>query len=71
MSVACMERDTSTAITTVAFSRGTRTTVLGTARDTTSVASPRASTPKARCRRHPGRRGMIEPSSATLVKRAA
>ena len=30
-----------------------------------------ATTPKARCRRQPGRFGTIDPSSATLVKRAA
>jgi hypothetical protein len=71
MSVACIDSDTSTAITTVARSRGTRTSVLGTASDTTRVASPSATMPKARCRRHPGRLGTREPSSATLVNRAA
>jgi hypothetical protein len=70
-SVACMDNETSTAMTMVARSRGTRTSVLGTARETTSVASPRAATPNARCRRHPGRFGTSEPSSATLVNRAA
>ena len=54
MSVACIDSDTSTAITTVARSRGTRTSVLGTASETTSVARPSATTPKARCRRQPG-----------------
>ena len=71
MSVACIDSDTSTAMTTVARSRGTRTSVLGTARETTSVARPSATTPNARCRRQPGRLGTSVPSSATLVNRAA
>jgi hypothetical protein len=71
MSRACIDSETSTAITTVARSRGTRTSLLGTASETTSTASPRATTPNARCRRQPGRFGTIEPSNATLVKRAA
>ena len=70
-SVACIDSDTSTAMITVARSRGTRTSVLGTASETTSVASPSATTPKATCRRQPGRFGTSEPSSATLVNRAA
>ena len=71
MSVAFIDSDTSSAIITVARSRGTRTSVLGTASDTTSAARPSATTPNARCRRHPGRLGTSEPSRATLVNRAA
>jgi hypothetical protein len=71
MSRACIDNETSTAMTTVARSRGTRTSLLGTARETTSAAIPRAMMPKARCRFQPGRLGTIEPSSATLVNRAA
>ena len=37
----------------------------------TSAPSPSATSPKARCRRQPGRLGTSEPSSATLVNRAA
>ena len=56
---------------TVARSRGTRTSVLGWASETTSVAIPSATSPKATCRRQPGRLGTSDPSRATLVKRAA
>jgi hypothetical protein len=70
-SVASIDSDTSTAITTVARSRGTRTSVLGTASDATRTAIARASSPKATCRRQPGRLGTSEPSSATFVNRAA
>ena len=71
MSRACMDSDTSTAITTVARSRGTRTLVLGAARETTSVARPNATMANARWRRQPGRLGTSDPNSATLVNRTA
>jgi hypothetical protein len=71
MSVACMDSDTSTAMITVARSRGTRISVLGAASDTTRTPRPRQTRPNATCRRHPARLGTSEPSSATLVNRAA
>ena len=71
MSRACIDSETSTAMMTVARSRGTRTSLLGTASETISAAIPSATTPNARWRRQPGRFGTIDPSSATLVNRAA
>src|SRR5439155_25576447 len=70
-SVACMDSETSIAITTVARSRGTFTDVVGLAIPTVSVASASSSTANARCRRQPGRRGTRLPSSAVLVNRTA
>ncbi|CAB4915360.1 unannotated protein [freshwater metagenome] len=70
-SVACIDRDTSSASTTVARSRGTRTSVEGWASDSTNAPSPRTTRPNARCRRQPGRLGTSAPSRATLVNRAA
>jgi len=71
MSVAFIDSETSSAIITVARSRGTRTLALGAASETTSVPSASATRPNARCRFQPGRFGTIELSSATLVNRAA
>jgi hypothetical protein len=69
-SVACIDRDTSMAIITVARSRGTRTAVEGRATPRESTVSAMSSSAKVRCRRQPGRRGATLPSSSTLLKRA-
>ena len=71
MSVACMDSETSSAISTVARSLGTRARALGEPSDRMRAASARATTANAVCRRHLGRFGTTEASSDTLVKRAA
>jgi hypothetical protein len=71
MSVACMDSETSSAIITVARSRGTRARALGEPRETMRVASASTTTPNAVCRRQPSRFGTSDASRDTLVKRAA
>jgi hypothetical protein len=71
MSLACMERDTSMATTTVATSRGTGTMFAGRAIATTPELSARMISAAATCRRHPGLRGATERSSCRLLNRTA
>lgn len=70
-SVAPMEADTSNATTTVARSRGTRTSVVGRANPTTSSAIVAQKAAAGMCRRRPGRFGATLSSRSRLVNLTA